>query len=58
LNILKSKGQIKNKNIREHFDIAKSTAYEDLRDLIEKDIIVKKGKGSNVWYELKNDKNR
>ncbi|TYB30593.1 MAG: DeoR family transcriptional regulator [Candidatus Mcinerneyibacterium aminivorans] len=58
LDTLKSKGQIKNKDIREHFDIAKSTAYEDLKNLIEEDKIVKKGSGSNVWYELKMDKNK
>jgi len=52
LNKLERAGKIKNIDIQKHFNVVKNTAYRDLRALIEKDKIVKKGGGSNVWYEL------
>ncbi len=50
---LKENKTIKSKDIIDKFKIAKDTAVRDLKDLIEQKLIVKKGAGNNIWYELK-----
>ena len=39
------------------FNIVKDTASRDLKSLIKQNKIVRKGRGSNVWYELR-EKNK
>ena len=56
LNHLKTKGNIKSKLIQNHYKISKEIISRDLKSLIKQNKIIKKGGGSNVWYELKNEK--
>lgn len=37
------------------FSITKDTASRDLKSLIKGNKIVRRGKGNNVWYELKKE---
>ncbi len=50
LSYLNKNRSIKAKDIEEKFNIHRDTAVEDLKSLKNK--IIKKGSGSNVWYEL------
>jgi ATP-dependent DNA helicase RecG len=56
LEYLKNNKTITNKTIREHFNIHKDTVAGDLKNLIKKGKIIRKGSGNNVWYELKSKK--
>ena len=56
LEYLKNNKTITNKTIREHFNIHKDTVAGDLKNLIKKGEIIRKGSGNNVWYELKSKK--
>ena len=53
--VLNKNGKIKSKDIESKFGVHRDTVIEDLKSL--KDQIVKKGAGSNVWYELKEGNN-
>ncbi len=53
LEFIKRKGRITNREYREMFNIVKDTAIRDLKELVDKKIIVKKGAGRNVYYVLK-----
>ncbi len=55
LSQIKQKGRVRSNDIIEKFGVVKDTAARDLKKLIDQDRIVKKGGGSNVWYEAKND---
>ncbi len=52
LKYLKINKTIKNSIITKQFSINRDTAREDLYKLIKENIIIKKGGGSNVWYEI------
>jgi len=53
LDSLKKNKEICNCDITKNFLINRDTARNDLNYLIKNNIIVKKGAGNNVWYELK-----
>jgi ATP-dependent DNA helicase RecG len=53
LEYLKANKSIKSKDLIKKFGIVKDTASRDLNILINKNKIIKKGAGNNVWYELK-----
>jgi ATP-dependent DNA helicase RecG len=53
LEYLNKNKEIKNFIITKEFSINRDTALSDLKDLIKQGKIIKKGAGSNVWYELK-----
>ncbi|MEA1987441.1 MAG: hypothetical protein U9N76_08140 [Candidatus Marinimicrobia bacterium] len=50
---LEKHSSIKSVLIQNEFSISKEMASRDLKKLINQNIIVKKGSGNNVWYELK-----
>lgn len=52
---IKDSGRIRAKNVEEHFSVHRDTAVTYLKELIKDGIVVKKGGGSNVWYELKDN---
>ena len=52
---LKETGIMKAKDIEGFFSVHRDTAISDLNKLIDKGKIVKKGRGNNVWYELKGE---
>jgi len=40
------------------FSIAKDTASRGLKSLIKRNKIVRRGRGNNVWYELKKEEGK
>jgi len=52
---LEKNRKIKAKEIENKFKVHRDTAIEDLKSLIKQNKIVRKGRGNNVWYELKNE---
>jgi predicted HTH transcriptional regulator len=57
LNYLKENKIIKSIDIVNQFSIVKDTVSRDLKSLIKKNKIVRKGRGNNVWYELNSKEN-
>jgi len=58
LNYLKESKTIKSINIMNQFSIAKDTASRGLKSLIKRNKIVRRGRGNNVWYELKKEEGK
>ena len=57
LQFLEREGRISAKKYREINHISKETAWRDINDLLDKDLIIKKSSGAHVYYVLKpNDK--
>ena len=50
---LKEKGKISNKDYRELSGLSNEGARKDLNELVEKNILVLRGKGRNAHYILK-----
>ncbi|MEA3392630.1 MAG: ATP-binding protein [Candidatus Marinimicrobia bacterium] len=57
LNFLKENETIRSLDIIYEFKIVKDTVSRDLKSLIQQNKIMRKGGGSNVWYELKKCEN-
>lgn len=53
MKVINTNKTIKAMDIEKEFKIHRDTAQEDLNKLIKLNKIIKKGAGSNVWYELK-----
>ena len=49
---IKANGRINNKDIREMFSISNTTARKDTNQLVNLNVIIKKGKGKNTYYIL------
>jgi len=50
---LEINNRIRAKNVKLFFNIHRDTAINDLNKLAKKNILIKKGAGNNVWFELK-----
>jgi len=53
LTYLKTNGKIKSLLIQKYYSISKELASRDIKILIQKNKIRRKGAGNNIWYELK-----
>lgn len=53
LEMIKQRGRIKSKHVQERFDVSRDTANRYLKQLLDNDLIVRKGKGKTTHYELK-----
>lgn len=51
---IEQRGKITNREYRGLFDVSHDTAYRDLKDLIEKGKVRRKGDGRGSYYELEN----
>ncbi|MCD6239433.1 MAG: DeoR family transcriptional regulator, partial [Thermotogae bacterium] len=58
LDYLKENKVIKTADVMNQFSIVKDTAARDLKSLIKQNKIVRKGRGNNVWYELKKEESK
>ena len=53
LDVLIKNKTIKAQDIKNEFNVHRDTAIEDLKSLMKKNKIIRKGGGNNVWYEFK-----
>ena len=53
LKFIKREGKITNREYRDMFNIVKDTAIRDLKELVDKKIVTRKGAGRNVHYGLR-----
>ena len=49
---LREQGRITNREYRSLFEVSYDTAYRDLRDLLEKGLVKRQGKGRATYYVL------
>jgi len=56
LKYIEEKGRITNREYREIFKIGKTVAYEDIKNLLNENLLIQKGVGRQTYYTLPNDK--
>jgi len=53
LDLIREKGRITNREYRKMFNVVKDTAIRDLKELVDKEMVVRMGAGRNVYYNLR-----